>query len=158
MGGVLQKLIELMQGPCRGRGPGNAGFCCARASPGGKNCRDRRQEWLETKGPARGDGQGQGSQAEASDLGDAVATIDRVPATICSHRLLHKRTMGRPAMQNWRHSPTYRQKKRLHPKMEPDDRAEAKSKVMAPRKGGGYAPDRVGLSRGRRIRLKPGVA
>jgi hypothetical protein len=31
------------------------------------------------------------------------------------------------------------QKKRLQPKLEPDDRAEAKSKVMARSKGGGFA-------------------
>ena len=34
------------------------------------------------------------------------------------------------------------QKKRLQPKLEPDDRAEAKSQVLVLRMGGGYAPDR----------------
>jgi hypothetical protein len=49
--------------------------------------------------------------------------------------------MGSPAMQI-RGREEARKKKRLQPKLEPDDRAEAKSKVMARRKGGGYAPDR----------------
>ena len=48
------------------------------------------------------------------------------------------------------------QKKRLHPKMEPKDRAEAKSKWWRMDEGGGYAIRRLGISRGRRIRRQPG--
>lgn len=140
-----------MQAPCRKKAMQNqaiggaAAAWAAEFAQGWESMTSRENK----KAPPEGMGRAQGSAAEAFDLGGAAprTPLNFVPMTIGCRTTTHKRSMGNAAMQI-RGACRPGQKKRLQPKLEPYDRAEAKSKVMAQRKGGGYAPNRVTQAEG----------
>jgi hypothetical protein len=108
------------------------------------------------KTPPEGMGGVFGSNAEAPDLGGAASTTKSrrlVDRSIGCRLPARKRALGKAAMQIH----ACGQKKRLQPKLEPDDRAEAKSKVR-PKCREEDCTGPVNLGRGRRIRLRFGVA
>lgn len=86
------------------------------------------------KDPTRGDWVGSTGHSTLWTLEDSVTTSAALKA-LSIRKLLGKRAISEVLPCNWRASDwlgfeAMREKKRLQPKLEPDDRAEAKSKVL----------------------------
>ncbi len=125
----------------------------------GRRCRyPAPSRQLRKKAPPEGRGGAGGRWPGPLTLEGRVTTSAAVAGNILRRRVDHKRSIGSAAMQNRgaRNPAKNGKKKRLQPKLEPDDRAEAKSQVMARAQGRRICARPVNLGRGRRIRLRFG--